>query len=234
MKAMLLAVCLSLSLFAGFAYGQRFIFIDPENGSYVIDNHAPGSSTTSTSQSPYSSRSFSGYSEDNSPYLTDPYSKSNPPPIYAQPNPTRGTSEMTGADFLANLLIFGVVVILPALIISILRAGNACDGDQEGGWIAGFFAFIISLLGIYIILVFINWDSELSIDYLLVYPIAEALGVAFHVLLILLFSKIISIWLKPESDSICLGYYGLLFGLSAFVVHDILKGKDSYIINWLN
>lgn len=161
-----------------------------------------------------------------------PYSSSQQTPnIYYDP---AQPSQKTGADFLTNLLIFGVVVVLPALVLSIIRANNTCDIDQEGGWIAGFIAFVISLAGIYIILVFINWDSKLYIDYLLGYPIAEAIGVATHVMLILLFSKFISVWLEPMSDSICLGYYGLLFGLSAFLIHDILKGKKSFIINWLS
>lgn len=156
---------------------------------------------------------------------------------YAPPSQTQSHGT-TGADFLAGLLIFGVVVILPAFLVCIIRANNACSLDNEGGWVKGFVALLLGTIGAYIILVSISWDNKLSVGFLLGLPIAETITVTFHVFLIIFFSKFFSLFIKPIEDSVCLTTYGWLFAISIVIVNDVLseslRGDKSWILRLLS
>jgi hypothetical protein len=138
---------------------------------------------------------------------------------------------MTGLEFLVWCGVLFLLIVVPALVVSFCRNYGHCEEGLEGGYLRGTACFISFAFLTYIAIVILWWDNDEHISHLLAYPIAISMVIPAHVLLVLLFAKLISTFFPAEEHAtICLTHYLLLFIVATFLWLDLYKGLDSKLL----
>jgi hypothetical protein len=141
---------------------------------------------------------------------------------------------MTGLEFKTYLLVFGIVVIAPAFILALLRTALSCEGEEGStGSIARLTIFCAATIPLFVILVIVNWDDHLHVDYMIGYSFLIAVGTFVHASLVLLVTKLFGAFISSKVSYLCLDQMLYTLAAAAFFWNDIVKGEDSTLLQYL-
>lgn len=124
---------------------------------------------------------------------------------------------MTGSDLkmviVPWLVIFSVLVLLPAIIVAILRAFTTCDAenrlDVSGRARVTLYLKFLAVLVIFYLVAF--WRDSDQLVYLFLRPAVSAAFAVAHVALVLALAKLLEKVLRAKEPAICREMYWVLF-----------------------